>query len=328
MLPSTWVARGIERTLRHDHLRALGYLTVTAANALFASWLAVVLCARGYARAYDLSSTGQGRTRRTNAARGPKTEGFCERVFFYLPVHLRLLAAKDLRTFMRDPLQWSQLAILFGLMGLYLINLPRFYADLLHTSWGALVPFLNLCAVTLILATFTSRFVFPLISLEGHQLWLIGLLPVPRRRILLAKFAYALTITSFASVTVTALAAASLRMSPGWALLNVAVVLGVCVGLCGLAVGLGARMPLFGQLNAGRIANGVGGTINLVASVALVVAVLTGMALVATHARPLGPTKPPDLISVGMVLAIAALPVVAGLVALHIGSRHFERLDI
>ena len=37
----------------------------------------------------------------------------------------------------------------------------------LHTSWGSLVPFLNLCAVTLILATFTSRFVFPMISLEG-----------------------------------------------------------------------------------------------------------------------------------------------------------------
>ena len=254
----------------------------------------------------------------------PDAEGFCEAVFFYLPARLRFLAAKDLRTFLRDPLQWSQLAILFGLMALYLLNLPRFYIDLLGTSWGVLVPFLNLCAVTLILATFTSRFVFPLVSLEGQQLWLIGMLPVPRRRILAAKFAYALTITALVSVTVTVLAAGSLRMHPGWGLLNVLVILGVCVGLCGLAVGLGARLPLFGQLNPGRIANGFGGTVNLIASVALVVAVLAGMSLVATHARPTGPTEPPDPTSVLMVLAVTAIPVATGLAALRLGSLRFS----
>ncbi|HUU84282.1 MAG TPA: hypothetical protein VM243_12335 [Phycisphaerae bacterium] len=328
LLPSTWVARGIERALHSDHSRALGYLTVTLANAVFASWLAVTLSARGFSRAYDRATTGSSRTRNAEPANRSNAEGLCERIFFYLPARLRFLAAKDLRTFLRDPLQWSQLAILFGLMALYLLNLPRFYTDLLETSWGTLVPFLNLCAVTLILATFTSRFVFPLVSLEGHQLWLIGLLPLPRRRILIAKFAYAFTITAIVSVTVIVLAAVSLHMHPGWALLNVVVILGVCVGLCGLAVGLGARLPMFGQLNPGRIANGFGGTINLIASVTLVVGVLTGMAVVAAHARGTGPTRPPDPTSVAAVLAIAALPLAVGLGALRLGGRHFEQLEV
>ena len=328
LLPSTWVARGIEGAL-HDRLgEALGYLAVTLSNALFVSLLAVWISARRFATTYDRATSSS--SLRVN---GPMRSnaggtGLCERVFLYLPLRLRLIAGKDLRTFLRDPLQWSQLAILFGLMGLYLLNLPRFYVDMMESSWGVLIPFLNLCAVTLILATFTSRFVFPLVSLEGRQLWLIGLLPVSRRRVLLAKFAYALTVTALAAILVTVLAAVSLKMTWWWGSIHVAVALSVCVGLCGLAVGLGARLPMFGQVNAGRIANGFGGTINLIASVALVVLVLAGMALVSARARELGSLQGPDGVGWLIVAAVMAVSVATGAAALQLGARHFERLDV
>ena len=86
--------------------------------------------------------------------------------------------AERLRTFVRDPAQWSQLTILFGLLVLYLANMPTLRLEFAASGWFLFIPFLNLCAVSLILATFTCRFVFPLVSLEGHQMWLLGVLPV------------------------------------------------------------------------------------------------------------------------------------------------------
>jgi hypothetical protein len=43
-----------------------------------------------------------------------------------------------------------------------------------------LIGSLNLGVVGLILSTFTTRFVYPMISLEGRRFWILGLLPVHR----------------------------------------------------------------------------------------------------------------------------------------------------
>ena len=40
-----------------------------------------------------------------------------------------------------------------------------------------MVSFLNLSVVGLLLSTFTTRFIFPMISLEGRRFWILGLLP-------------------------------------------------------------------------------------------------------------------------------------------------------
>ncbi|MHC4611615.1 MAG: putative ABC transporter permease subunit [Planctomycetota bacterium] len=328
LLPSTWVARGIERALHDQPGEALGYLTVTLSNALFASLIAVTICARRFVGTYDRATSNSGRRVTGRIWSNENGSGLCELAFCYMPLRLRLIAGKDLRTFLRDPLQWSQLAILFGLMGLYLLNLPRFYVEMLDSPWGVVVPFLNLCAVTLILATFTSRFVFPLVSLEGRQLWLIGLLPISRRRVLAAKFAYAVTVTAAAAIVVTVLAAVSLKMNRWWGSIHICIALAVCVGLCGLAVGLGARLPMFGQVNAGRIANSFGGTINLIASVGLVVLVLAGMALVSLRAREHSSADGPDAIGWLIIAGVMTISVATGLIALRVGGRHFGRLEL
>ena len=46
-------------------------------------------------------------------------------LFFFLPHPIRLLILKDLRTFLRDPAQWSQFLIFFGLLAFYFLNIPR-----------------------------------------------------------------------------------------------------------------------------------------------------------------------------------------------------------
>lgn len=324
--PNAWVSRGIDRATEGRVDEALMYLAVTAANALFLSWLAVGIVSRYFIPAFDRASGARGgAARRPSSAAG----GIAGRMFFYLPVPLRLVAAKDLRTFFRDPMQWSQLVILFTLMGLYLLNIPNLHGDLTGTRFQLIIPFLNLCAVSLILATFTSRFVFPLVSLEGHQLWLIGLLPVPRGRVLLAKFAFAMTVTLSVGGAAMLLASAILELDWVWTTVHLAVTFAVCFGLCGLAVGVGARWPMFGQTNAARIANGVGGTINLVASVVLVAVLMMGLGYAAWQSLHLSVVdRTADLYMLSAAGLAVAVSIVTGWTALRMGARHFQSIEV
>ncbi len=325
LLPNNWVTKGIDHALYHQFSEALLYLGVTLSNALFLSWLAVLMVSRHFDRALDRATAGRSAGRRPAA---PASGGLPGWLFVYLPRPLRLIAAKDLRTFLRDPLQWTQLVILFGLLTLYLTNMPTLRLEFGTTSWFLAIPFLNLCAVSLMLATFTCRFVFPLVSLEGQQLWLIGVLPIDRGRFLLAKFAFSMTVTTAVAVAAMTLSAAMLELSLAWTFVHLLVTVSICCGLCGLAVGLGARLPTFDQPNAARIANGVGGTINLLASVALVTLTLTGVGL-ATYRTTVRPqTQHPELSVLLLCLASAGVSVVLGVVALRLGARHFSRAEV
>jgi ABC-2 type transport system permease protein len=249
-------------------------------------------------------------------------------VFWYLERPLRLVAAKDLRTFLRDPAQWSQLTILFGLLVLYLTNMPTLRLEFSASGWFLVIPFLNLCAVSLILATFTCRFVFPLISLEGQKLWLMGVLPMRRGRILRAKFAFSMTVTLLVAFGSMTLAAYMLHLDTVWTVIHLAVTFGVCFGLCGFSVGIGARVPLFGQTNVARIANGLGGTLNLLASVALVSVLLLGVGVATWRSRNLPTNSIPDVISLLSCGLSIATGIAAGLYALRMGARHFDRVEV
>ncbi|MBU0717158.1 MAG: hypothetical protein KJ749_02835, partial [Planctomycetes bacterium] len=325
-LPNNWIAVGIDHAI-HGHLdQSLLYLGVTVANALFLSWAAVMIVSRYFSGAFDHASTGRdGELRVAATASG----GFAGYVFFYLPLPLRLIAAKDLRTFFRDPMQWSQLVILFGLLALYLTNMPtlqlRFGS---WYGWSLVIPFLNLCAISLILATFTCRFVFPLASLEGHKLWVIGMLPMPRSRILLAKFAFAMTITLIGALGAMVLAAITLKLHIVWALAHVGVIIAVSVGLCGLAVGIGARFPMFKERKIARIANGLGGTINLLISIALVAVVLILIGVATWRSRLADGEGPPGIWTLATCLVAAAIAVIAGRLAMIIGAQHFDRVEV
>ncbi len=325
LLPNNWVATGIDHAAHAQFDLALLYLGVTAANAFFLSWLAVRVVSGRLDAAYDRATTGRG-----GVLRGPASAsgGFCGWVFCYLPLSVRLVAAKDLRTFLRDPAQWSQLTILFGLLVLYLANMPTLRLEFSASGWFLFIPFLNLCAVSLILATFTCRFVFPLVSLEGQKLWLMGVLPIARERMLWSKFAFSMTVTLTVALGAMTLAAHMLNLSPVWAAIHLLVTVSVCFGLCGFSVGIGARMPMLRETNAARIASGLGGTTNLLASVAMVTVVLTGVGLATWRCRYLPTRELPDLQSLALCVASAATGVGCGIAALWVGARHFNRVEV
>ncbi|MCG8407384.1 MAG: hypothetical protein MI923_19470 [Phycisphaerales bacterium] len=267
LLPSSWVSKAIQFSIEDKPSDATFYLCITVCTAMFLSWWATMIVSRKLLPAFGRAQAAPNKMRRYS---GWASQWLTRIAFFYLPLKMRVLILKDLRNFFRDPIQWSQLAILFGLLSLYLFYLPRSRPDGFSMQWKALICFLNYGAITLILSTFTSRFVFPMISMEGQQSWLVGLWPMSRSKVIWAKFLFALTVTATAALSVSYLSIRALELPPVLAAMQASATFATCLGLCGLAIGLGAKLPNYDEPNASRIASGLGGTVNLIASVALV----------------------------------------------------------
>ena len=342
LLPSWWLSVGLLEGTRQTYLSRPGdqpwaesllFLTLLISNALFFSQLGRWIAGRQYRSSYSQLYGERTASRQTTTwwvdaalSRGPPL----------LPYQMRLLLVKDFRLFRRDPVQWSQFLIFFGLLGFYFLNVRRFPYN---ASYSTTIGFLNLAVVGLILSTFTTRFIFPMISLEGRQLWILGLLPVRRDLILWSKFVFA-AIGSVVPCTMLILISDLMLQTP-WLiiLLHQLSCIVLCLGLSAIAVGLGAKMPDLAERSPSKIAAGFGGTLNLVLSagfiaiVVLLTALPVHLLMASQQEFPLPPTES-ILVFMGSPLGVAfgaLLTVLVGLIAvfcpLWIGLRAFRKLE-
>jgi ABC-2 type transport system permease protein len=274
--PSRWMSAGLLASARGDWSKSGYYLMVLSAHAALAYLAAAAVARDLYFRGF--SRVQGGRTNRRRLAL-LALDAVVHRAFFFVPRPIRLLLLKDLRTFLRDPAQWSQFLIFFGLLAFYFLNIPHLGYGVQSPSWRSLVSFLNLSVTALILSTFTSRFIFPLLSLEGRNFWVLGLLPVGRSQILWGKFVFSVGISLFATEGLVFLSDVMLGMGPVMITLHLAMVAVLCAGLSGISVGLGARLPNLRETDPSKIAVGFGGTLNLLVSLVFIFAIVTAMAI-------------------------------------------------
>jgi ABC-2 type transport system permease protein len=283
LLPSWWLSTGLLEASRSTSLVPLGdppwaqslmYLALLASNAMFfnlvGTWLAGKVYRSSYSRLYDEQSVHR-------SASTWWLDTVLGRGAFFLPRDVRTLLVKDFRLFRRDPVQWSQFIISFGLLALYVVNIRRLsYIP----NYSAMIGFLNLAVVGLILSTFTTRFIFPMISLEGRRLWILGLLPIQRDAILWSKFIFAAAGSLVPCMTLVLLSDLMLQINSTLVIaFHQLSCLMLCVGLSGIAVGLGAKMPDLRAHSPSKIAAGFGGTLNLVISAGYIVLVVLLTAL-------------------------------------------------
>jgi ABC-2 type transport system permease protein len=144
------------------------------------------------------------------------------------------------------------------------------------------VSFLNLAVVGLLMSTFTTRFIFPMVSLEGQRFWLIGLFPVRRETVLWSKFWFAAAGTILPCSALILLSDVMLVVDDFVIASHQLTCTILCFGLAGIAVGLGARLPNYREQSPSRIAAGFGGTLCLVFSTLYIVAVVL-LTAVPTH---------------------------------------------
>jgi ABC-2 type transport system permease protein len=274
--PSRWMSAGLLAAARGDWPVSLHYLLVLTGHAGLAYLVAAVVARDLYRQGYGRAQGGRS-TRRRSGWYG--FDAAFHRAFFFLPNPIRLLILKDLRTFRRDPAQWSQFLIFFGLLAFYFVNIRRLSYNVESPYWRNLISFLNLAVTALILSTFTSRFIFPLLSLEGRNFWVLGLLPLKREAILWGKFAFATGISLVSTELLVVLSDLMLRMHTAMIALHVGMVAVLCLGLSGISVGLGARLPNLRESDPSKIAAGFGGTLNLLVSLVFIFSIVTALAV-------------------------------------------------
>jgi ABC-2 type transport system permease protein len=332
--PSRWMSAGLLASARGDWSQSGYYLMILSAHAGLGYLTAAVFARDLYRRGY--SRVQGGRSSRRRRALSFLDGGF-HRLFFFLPHPIRLLILKDLRTFLRDPAQWSQFLIFFGLLAFYFLNIPRLGYGVQSPYWRNLVSFLNLSVTALILSTFTSRFIFPLLSLEGRNFWVLGLLPLRREQILWGKFAFSAGISLVATELLVVLSDLMLRMSPVMIALHVGMIAILCLGLSGISVGLGARLPNLRETDPSKIAAGFGGTLNLLVSLVFIFAIVTALAL-PCHLYFAGQEHPESTrlalshagfrfwLSVAIVSSLV-IGVLGTILPLRIGIKAFQRME-
>lgn len=236
---------------------------------------------------------------------------------------------KDIKLFWRDPTQWSQFVIFFGIMAIYIANIrgsSRMYESEFWRGW---IACLNVGSVMLILATLTSRFVFPLISLEGRRIWILGLAPLTFRQLMWQKFWLSVTLTAFFTVGLALLSGHMLQLEPVYYALTVYSVLVSTFGLSGLAVGLGALYPTFNEDNPARIVSGMGGTLNLLLSVGFIVCVVA-IQVVVLQWKALGLFSTNSHFQAALAIAVTSVTLLStfcACVPMHLGLRNLNRLE-
>lgn len=275
-LPNWWLSTGLLSAAKGEASESVMFLVLLVSNALFVRQLGIAFASKLYRSGYSRLLTYHSVKRCLHQAWVDRLVG---RLAGILSPEMQQLIVKDFRIFRRDPLQWTQFLIFFGLLVLYFLGVRRFIYNTHHVVWIHMISFLNVYVVGLLLATFTTRFIFPLVSLEGPRFWILGLLPVRRETILWSKFAFAVAGSLIPCSGLVWLSDFMLQVDHLVLVSHQITCLVLCVGLSGIAVGLGAAMPSPTEQSPSRIAAGFGGTLNLVVSTLYIIAVVLLTAL-------------------------------------------------
>lgn len=326
LAPNHWMTRGLVAAARGD-FEISGYcLALVWSNSLFlyvaTAWLAGRLYRRGYNRVF---AGGQLRRRYSGHWLDRALNGLVS----FLDPQTRLLITKDFRTFRRDPAQWAQVLIFLVLISLYFTNMRRFYQEDLGRPYQNGVSIINLIATSLLLCSYTGRFIYPMLSLEGQKFWVLGLLPLKRETLLWGKFAFSATWSLLTAEFLIVFSDLMLGIPAVVVAMHALTVAVMAFGLSGISVGLGAWMPNFRESDPSKIAVGFGGTLNLVAGLLFLLIIILLMA-VPWHLRlAVGGTITSESLPwllpgtvIGLLLGAAAV-----VIPLRIGARSLRNME-
>lgn len=242
---------------------------------------------------------------------------------------LRELVRKDQLVFVRDASQWSQILVVVAIMIIYLVNYKYFEIAADTRLFGDIGLFyFNLAACGFVVVALAGRFLFPAVSLEGRNFWIILQAPVSLEQYLTGKW-----LGGMAPIVVVGQCLvwlSNLLVAQNWFFCIAAsiIVLVLSVGIAAMAVGFGAVYPQFHNPNAAKIASSFGAVIYMILGMFLVLGVLAATFHLTMHygtlvdGNPLyAPTLPRFLSTSAGLLA----PFLAALASIRLGAGALRR---
>lgn len=271
-LPSSWSGEILGGTLFHRDVEQGFFFALLASYALFlplaSSWICGAVYLDGWSKAQE---SRQGRRK------WPGFDWFLDRVTCLFPVSTRAIMLKDIKTFLRDTTQWSQIFLLLALMVVYLYNfkvLPLDRSPMPPGTLRTVVSFANLALAGFVLSAIAMRFAFPAISLEGKAFWIMQCSPVSLRSLLWGKFWLIALPLLFLGEVLVFLSNLLLQV-PAWMMaLSLITVCLMTFGIAAIGVGFGALYPNFNFDNAAEIPTSFGGAISMMVSIGFIALVV------------------------------------------------------
>src|SRR6266581_7574208 len=325
-LPSEWASQAIMGYLRHeiDAFPLILLWTTAAAFVTFGALLHRVLYPTGFTKAQEGAE---------RFIRGTLWRWTVGSMLGWLPVAKREFVLKDIKLFFRDTTQWSQLILLAVLVVVYLFNiqaLPLHRGEPVGFFYVNLVSFLNLGLAGFVLASIAARFIFPAVSLEGRQMWLLRSSPLDLRALLWSKYWVGTVTLLVLGLLLTGLTNALLEVSTFMMLMSLATMASLTLAIAAMALAFGTLYPQFETENAAQIPTSFGGLVFMMATIALLAGVIVSLSqAVYTYVRAVYEGRPVviDARMIGWFAVAALVCAAATAIPLKVGLKRMERFE-
>jgi ABC-2 type transport system permease protein len=191
-----------------------------------------------------------------------------DRIFSFLPGPIKSFMVKEIKTFLRDQTQWTQLFLIGALVVIYVYNfkvLPLEKSPIKTVYLQNLFSFLNMGLALFVLTAVTARFAYPAVSLEREAFWLVKTSPLSLRSFLWIKFfIYYLPLLILTEILIVA-TNILLNVTPFMMALSGLTVFLVVPGIVAMGIGLGAAYPDFKAQNPTQTVTSFGGLVFMLA---------------------------------------------------------------
>lgn len=254
-LPSWWYTSAVIGLIAKDFSRIFIY-----AGLLFAIAVFLWFCIKMLAKKYYMEGLNEGQA---FAASDIRTRSFKKRSPVFAIFH------KDIKVFIRDSSQWSQVLILASIVLVYLFSMYKlsFETIKMHNT----MSIVN-CALVWFVATAASlRLAFPLISLEGESFWFLLTSPVSRFKLFIEKVIFGSIPVLIVSVILMFVTNYMMGISKPVFILTLVTTFAMSLLISCSAVSFGAILPKFNYSNIPQIESSLGGLVFMLFSFFMII---------------------------------------------------------
>jgi len=264
-LPSTWAFDSIKSALSHTRGAMFFHMAISWSCAGLMGGLMILLADRLYLSGLSRSQTSPARLMRQHFSG--------DRIFGWLPVHLKSFVVKEIKSFFRDQTQWSQIFLIGGLVLIYIFNfkaLPLEKAPIKTIYLQNLLSFLNVGLASFVLIAISGRFAYPAVSNENEAFWIVKSSPISLKQFLWIKFfVYGVPLLLLSEILIIA-TNIFLNVTPFMMVLSTITIFCMVPGIVSIGIGFGAAYPNFKIENPAQSVTSFGGLLFMMLDAAFI----------------------------------------------------------
>ncbi|UCG08701.1 MAG: hypothetical protein JSV83_08645 [Desulfobacterales bacterium] len=258
-LTSTWAYDSIQAALSGSVRTGMFHNALSWSFAGTATFILIIASNAIYFKGFSKTQTAAVRVFKKGTA--------IERCFSFLPGPVKSFTVKEIKTFLRDQTQWTQIFLLAALVVIYVYNfkvLPLEKSPIKTIYLQNLFSFLNMGLALFVLTAISARFAYPAVSQERQAFWLVKTSPLSLKTFLWIKFfIYYLPLLILTEILIV-VTNVMLHVTPFMMALSTITVFFLVPGIVAMGIGLGAAYPDFKAENPNQTVTSFGGLVFMI----------------------------------------------------------------